>query len=345
MDPVAFNVATGLTSAAIAAAAGYTWRSAHGRRRARRLEREFPVSGTYKAVYTENVAHNALRVRDTIRIFQDGQRITGQATAVGTGRTFDLVADIIDDRYLSGTYRGHARGDSGLGVFFMSLDGLHVGRLNGLWAGFGGELHDVLSGSWLWSKLEKPEIAVIEDPSAPEVASASAFLNDYLGTGYVALDQLRARLESGLGILVCARHSGALAGAATAEVLRPDETKRLREQLAAAGCRRVALEGHTAGVLKSSAVVPSMRGRGIGLALVRERLLILVQKGCTVAYTFAWDSGERESSQGVLEAAGFEFVVEIPHYWQEPSGAESFECVKCGTPCTCTAIVMRKSLI
>lgn len=332
-------------AAAIAGAAGYSWRAARSRARARRLERQFPLGGTYRAVYTENVTQNPLRVRDTIKLEQDGHRVTGQAVAVGTGRTFDLTADLIENRYLRGTYRGRVRGDTGLGVFFMRLDGLAFGSLRGLWAGFGGELGDVLSGTWEWSKIEDVELRHIKDPAAGEVAPAVALLNDNLGTGYVAADEVRKRLKTGQGALVCAKHSDELIGAATAEVLTAEEVAAMQKELVAAGCRRIGLEHHKVGVLRSSAVVSRMRRRGVGLRLVTERLLLLARESCTVAYTFAWDSGDEQSVRGVLEGAGFECVVSIDDYWQEPLGKETFECIKCGQPCTCTAVVMRRSLI
>lgn len=345
MDPAALGIATSLVSAAIAAAAGYSARAARSRARARRVERRFPVSGKYRAVYTENVAHNALRVRDTVDIQQHGYRVTGRAVAVSTGRTFDLTAELIGDRYLSGTYRGRTRGDAGLGVFFMRLDGLDVGRLHGLWAGFGGQFGDILSGSWEWSKIEDVELSDIRSADAPEIATAVALLNDNLGTGYVAADDLRNHLRAEQAVLVCAKRSRELVGAATAEVLTAGEAAALRDELTAAGCRRLSLGDHKVGVLRSSAVLASMRGRGVGLRLVQTRLLFLARLSCTVAYTFAWDSGEQHSSRGVLEGAGFEFVVAISNYWWEPPGEETFACIKCGQPCTCTALVMRRSLI
>ncbi|WP_324785181.1 GNAT family N-acetyltransferase [Streptomyces sp. H51] len=145
-------------------------------------------------------------------------------------------------------------------------------------------------------------------------------------------------------VLFATDDQGRLVDTSTAYVMTEVEKAELEQKLVDTGVVRPNVVGTRMGLLKSSAVVPRHRGQGIGLRMVIERLARLQRLGCAAAVVLAWDSGGRHSSLGVLEAAGFQRVAELPEYWREPEGAETFDCVKCEGPCECTAIVIRRSL-
>ena len=182
------------------------------------------------------------------------------------------------------------------------------------------------------------------DASAPEVVRAVALLNENLGAGYVALPRLGDRMARDEAVLVTAHLGEELVGGAIAEVLGPEEAEDLAETLRRAGRPTTRIDDQVLGLLKTSAVIPSMRRQGIGFRLVEERLRGLEDRGCTAVYAFSWESGSRQSSRGLFEAAGFDHLVRIPDYWYQPPGEETFECIKCGKPCRCAALVMRRSL-
>jgi ribosomal protein S18 acetylase RimI-like enzyme len=170
-------------------------------------------------------------------------------------------------------------------------------------------------------------------------------LNDALGSGFVTTEELDELAMSRNGMVLLAKNAhGELIGVATAMVMDEEAKAELAQKLADAGVRRANLLGSKVGQLKSSAVVEAARGKGIGLNLVHERLKRLKDLGCSSAIVLAWDSGSEHSSLGVLEAAGFKRVAELPEYWREPEGQETFDCIKCGRPCICTAVVLRRSL-
>jgi N-acetylglutamate synthase-like GNAT family acetyltransferase len=175
--------------------------------------------------------------------------------------------------------------------------------------------------------------------------SAVALLNDALGSGFVRVEDIQELCSSAEGIvLVAMDDSGKLEGVGTAVVMEESAKENLEQKLIVAGARRPNIVGTKVGLLQSAAVVPKSRGKGIGLRLVKERLSHLKEAGCLTAVVLAWDSGSVNSSIGVLEAAGFQRVAGIPEYWREPEGQETFDCITCGRPCVCTAIVMRRSL-
>ena len=182
------------------------------------------------------------------------------------------------------------------------------------------------------------------DPSAPEVARGVALLNENLGADYVSLPRLADRIARHDAVVVTAHLGEELVGSAVAELLRTDEVEDLVQTLRKAGFQSKRFDDRALGLLKTSAVIPRMRGQGIGSRLVEERLSLLANRGCTAVYTFSWESGSRQSSRSLFEAAGFEHVVRIPNYWYEPPGHETFQCIKCGKPCRCAALVMRRSL-
>jgi ribosomal protein S18 acetylase RimI-like enzyme len=338
------DVAIGLVSAAIAAMFARIVTAVLRYRRRMIAARSYPIDGVYASSYTDEI-NGALRtIRDEVRIEQHGLEFTGTSRNLETGRGFRLRGRIVEERYLAGTYGGEHRADGAQGTFFMGLDLLEAGYVQGLWAGFGAESGQILSGSWSWRKLDAVDIAEV-DPEDRSLAVAASLLNDALGSGYVSPSELEELATSEDGMVLLARGArGQIVGIATAEVMSAPAKAELESKLASAGARRVHLAENKVGMLKSAAVIPTARGKGIGLSLVNDRLNRLKALECSSAVVLAWDSGGKHSSVGVLEAAGFKRVAELPEYWREPAGQETFDCVKCGRPCVCAAIVMRRSL-
>jgi len=344
MSPELQNVVLGLVSATIAAICARLFDLARKRKRRHQAVRNHPIGGVYASSYTDEIGGVQRVIRDEVRIFQHGLEFTGISKNLETGRGFLLKGSIVDERYLTGTYGGEHRADGASGVFFMALDLLEIGCIQGLWSGFGAESGLILSGRWSWRKLSDVDIAKAT-PSDPLLPHASTLLNDALGSGFVTVDDLSqlAAADEGMVLLAKSPH-GQVLGVGTAIVMSESDKEELTAKLEAAGVRRANLVGVKVGQVKTAAVVPAARGKGLGLNLVYERLSRLKALGCSTAIVLAWDSGSRQSSIGVLEAAGFSRVVDLPEFWREPEGQETFDCIRCGKPCVCTAVVMRRSL-
>jgi N-acetylglutamate synthase-like GNAT family acetyltransferase len=307
--------------------------------------RRYPIGGVYISTYTDVMDGVTRVVRDVVMINQAGSTFSGYSRNLTTGRRFNIEGRLVNEKYLTGSYGGAGREDESSGVFYLGLDLLRSGQIRGLWAGYGAESASIISGEWNWRQMAQIGVEECTGSSFSLLPAAATLLNDALGSGYVSTDELQALCESGDGVVLLATDGeGRLEGAATAGVMSETEKADLERKLVEAGVVRPNVTNTRMGLLKTAAVVPHSRGRGIGLQLVNERLARLKQLGCAAVMVLAWDSGSRHSSLGVLEAAGFQRVTELPKYWREPEGQETFDCAKCEGPCECTAVVMRRSL-
>lgn len=303
---------------------------------------KYPVNGVYASSYTDETDGGQCIVRDEVHIEQHGLKFTGFSRELENRRTFRFEGQIVNERFLTGTYGGEHRADDASGVFFMVLDRLQPGLIQGLWAGFGAGT--IVAGKWNWRKLDSVSISesLSDDPSRP---LATSLLNDALGSGFVTTRGLDELSSSPDGVVLLARDSrNQLVGVATAMTMNDDSKRVLESKLAEVGVRGANIVRSRVGLFKSLAVIPAAQGKGIGLNLVYEGLGHLKDFGCSTALVLAWDSGTSQSSVGVFEAAGCVRIAELPEYWREPDRQETFDCIKCGRPCACTAIVMRRSL-
>jgi ribosomal protein S18 acetylase RimI-like enzyme len=97
------------------------------------------------------------------------------------------------------------------------------------------------------------------------------------------------------------------------------------------------------GYFKSLAVMDSCRGKGIGSILIENIVDCFRTSGYHHLVTEAWSESPK-SAINLLNKAGFQTQSTIPNYWYEESCNMPEFCVKCGTPCRCSAQIMTKSL-
>jgi ribosomal protein S18 acetylase RimI-like enzyme len=173
------------------------------------------------------------------------------------------------------------------------------------------------------------------------VDPALAVFDEGLGPGYLIAADLRALVaadESEAGVYV-ALADGAVAGAALVDRAPVDVVARISAEAGAAGHPRPDLATRRVGRLRTGAVRPPYRRRGIGRALMEARLDRLRATGCTAVVALAWLSGDRDTSVGLLRAHGLERVAEIPGYWQADPPDSGPPCPVCAWPCRCVAAV------
>ncbi|MDT0379450.1 GNAT family N-acetyltransferase [Streptomyces sp. DSM 42041] len=344
MDSDLRNVLLGLISATVAAIIARLVELFRKHRLRVRTTKKHPIGGIYISTYTDAMDGVTRTIRDKVYINQIGATFSGYSQNLETGRRFDFDGQIVNEKYLAGTYRGEQREDEGLGVFYMALHLIKSGYIEGLWAGYGAESGSIISGQWKWRKMAQVHIRDCT-PSDSILPDAVALLNDSLGSGYVSMAEAEELTLTPEGVVLVAENEhGQLRGVGTAHVMEDPAKEDLERRLHSAGIRRPNLMGTKVGLLKSAAVVPRGRGQGIGLQLINRRLSRLKELGCSTAVVLAWDSGGVHSSTGVLESAGFQRVADLPEYWREPVGEETFDCLSCGRPCVCTAVLLRRSL-
>lgn len=91
------------------------------------------------------------------------------------------------------------------------------------------------------------------------------------------------------------------------------------------------------GLIKSVAVRPEYRHRGIGTKLTIQSMIRLKKMSCDFFLAVSWISNRPDSSQGMFEKLGFENMLNIPNYWTQDSIEKGYSCPNCGNPCHCTA--------
>lgn len=334
----------GLASAAFAALCARLVEIIRRRRIRARTTRMYPIEGVYVSTYTDTTGSGTRTVRDMVHINQMGSKFAGHSQDLRTGRQFTFEGEIKNESHLAGTYRGERREDGASGVFYMILELLNTGYIKGVWAGYNAESASIDSGSWNWRKVLPINILDCE-PQNSQLPNAVALLNDALGSGFVKLEELQDLSSAPDGWVLAAKgDNGRLQGVATASVMTDSAKQALKDKMLAAGARPSNLMDTKVGILKSIAVAPGSRRKGIGYRLVMEQLSRLNSTGCSSVVALSWESGSADSSLGVLEAAGFNRMATIREYWREPEGQETFDCIRCGQPCECTAIAVRRSL-
>ncbi len=177
------------------------------------------------------------------------------------------------------------------------------------------------------------------DPAAPEIPEAVDLLTRCLGPAYSVawLTSLVADAERA-ALFVVAEGATVVGTAAVTVSGRRDDIRldRALARLRVAAADRV-------GLLRTMAVDPLVRGRGIGDALVGARVDYLRAEGCEEAYVASWVWGARQQSLRILERNGFEPLGEVPDYWNQPGDPPS-PCAVCGSVCRCSAVIMRLRL-
>ena len=182
------------------------------------------------------------------------------------------------------------------------------------------------------------------------IAAALAILRAALGQGFIsdggflrytapgAARPYRAALAAVDGL------SGEIVGALTIEIV---SAQALRDsfldsyEAARAEPAIRDLRPGRAGLIKSIAVTPASRGRGVATALIQRGLRDLAAHSAERYYSLAWESARDGCLlHGALTAAGFREVARLERFWYQDSVTHDYICPACGHPCVCAARVM-----
>lgn len=181
-------------------------------------------------------------------------------------------------------------------------------------------------------------------------AQALAVLRAALGQGYISeaafarYAEPRARAPYRAALAAVDDASDAVIGALTVEIVT---ARALRASFmdsypqARRSAQVAALRPGATGFIKSIAVTPASRGRGVATALVAAGLASLGEHGAQRIYSLAWESARDGCLLcGVLTEAGFQTVSRLERFWYADSLAAGYVCPACGHPCICAARVM-----
>jgi GNAT superfamily N-acetyltransferase len=170
---------------------------------------------------------------------------------------------------------------------------------------------------------------------------ANALVAEALGAGWYTVQKLEAMAAAPNARLFGARdEASTLLGVANAIRLGAEDHAFYRVFGGAADV----LEGKQVGSLSLSAVVPEMRGRGLGSALMRARLDWLREQGCNYAVGISWKSGLAHTSQTVFDRHDFTVLATSDSFFEAESQKYGHGCPVCGSPCRCRALFYGRAL-
>ena len=308
----------------------------------RKIMRKYPLEGRYISYYEDEENGEYKTIKALVIIDQNRTSITGRTQNLHDNREWTVRAELLDGNYLSGVYVGSNPHDPGKGTFFLQLD-VRSSEYAGIWAGYDSINKKVASGRYRWRRLEDGKIESLTGQGR-RADQALSILGSSLGEKYIDRHQLNDYTRPELGHHASAAFmSEEVVGVQLSKVLSFEEASALDRRLDEEKVH-TNLDCHRLGLLKSIAVRPSARGRGIGSNLTQDALRFLKEHDCTCVAAVAWESGGDEISKGMLMASGFREIAHVPRYWYQDSIDRSYDCSVCGNPCTCSAAILIRDL-
>lgn len=191
-------------------------------------------------------------------------------------------------------------------------------------------------------------LAVIIDITAFDsllLQQASEIYDVSLGQKYIPLeDLLRYAANPEQFILIGSVFDQALLGVMLAYPLDEDTAEEYSHTLREHNIP-IQLQDYNVGLIKSVAVRPGYRHRGIGTKLTLKSMARLKEMSCDFFLAVSWVSNRPDSSQKMFENLGFRNILSVPDYWTQDSIEKAYQCPNCGNPCHCNAIFyLRKGI-
>jgi GNAT superfamily N-acetyltransferase len=348
IDGSAASVIISLVVAVVAAILGAATTQVQRLIQNRRLRRKYPIGGRFVTEYQD--------VTDTGTITRNGEatlgwkrdHISGEDLNTEEGRAWKLEGTMDATGFLAGIYRADDPYDTGNGTFFLRIEGRDM---YGLWAGYDSVNRQVVSGNYTFR--QRPDGAV-RRATPDEAGRVVALLGDALGESYVDLGTVEEAI-TGDGTATCLVEidsSNRLLGAVTCYIVTPDSLDRFlpEDQGDLVNSLRVCKFNTLIGLLRSLAVAPNYRRRGVATDLTEACITWCAEHGASTMMTFAWlphTDPQQAMPQltGVLKHAGFTLVETIDNYWTQDSQSKRYQCPVCGPTCTCAAAVYARAIL
>ncbi len=311
----------------------------------RRLRHKYPLGGRFVTEYEDLVEGQRVTKKGVCELGWKGRDVRGNDTNVQEGRSWSLNGRVDRGGYLGGRYRAVDPYDSSTGTFFLQREG-NMGDMLGLWAGYDSANRVVVSGSY---KFYRSPDATVRAARLDEARRVVSLLGEALGECYVDLAAVQEAIapDSRSACLVVVDRENRLLGAVTYYLVSKESICRflpngqddIAERLRLLWCN------HAVGLLRSIAVAPSYRGRGVATQLTEAGLKWCASEGATAMLAFAWDPPAGSQFAGVLKHSGFCPVMTIDNYWTNDSAAKGYDCPACGAVCHCGAVVYSRALL
>ncbi|MDG5799589.1 GNAT family N-acetyltransferase [Marinilabiliaceae bacterium ANBcel2] len=172
--------------------------------------------------------------------------------------------------------------------------------------------------------------------SHDEITTCAFLLNEGLGQNSYSTEELKpfAKQYSNK-ILITAHLKDQLVGIIISERFTPANCKRITKEL-----HKIDIDPgiEKTAILKAAAVKLKLRGRGIGVALIKKALQKVKSEKYKYAIGTVWDIPENPVKK-IFNSIGFKELSLINTYWTGESIQKKYQCPICGNPCFCNAIL------
>lgn len=304
-----------------------------------KVEKQYSLSGQYKAYYDDVVNAENVVQRDIVTLQQKAYKISGDHETSDGSRGWVLEGDIDKKTGLiHGTYRAKTHTDRGLGVFFFEQQ--ENGALNGIWAGYDHQNKDIQHGRYT---LKKVLDIKIEKGRPEHLSKVLLLLSHQLGEGYMEPSDITFGPEE---VLYVATYQGEVVGFALSKLLEKDKFK---EQLLGHKYRipadiKVADQLGKLALIDSVAIDPAYQKQGIGSKLIEKTLEALQALDMEVVISFGWKEDGNVNIAPTFNYFQFKTRHEFEKFWYQDSIEKDYTCPHCGHPCECDAVLFSRTL-
>lgn len=331
------DVAANLSSAAIGGLIVTIFGLLIKRRRDRKINKMFPVSGMYNTSYEDLIKGQTVSIKSISTINQKGRTIFG-STKTNEGRVWNLEGTILNFGHIYGSYKPADLSDQGIGSFYLRLKG---DDLDGMWGGYDSENNRISSGKYYFRRISKVDVVPFEEVHKGSVIEIA---HREFGAGYfdkVFLDQGGPNNE-----FLVAIENGAVRGFAAGRIVEKDQLSNILKGESFILPRNVQhyYQHGKLALLQSVAVDHRFQGRGIGRQLITALQERFRCTGAEAVLVLAWKNGERVNAGSVLESLGYESSGVIEKFWKDSCDAKRFICPdKVDHQCVCAVKVYIKT--
>jgi GNAT superfamily N-acetyltransferase len=310
--------------------------------RNRRLRRRFPVAGEYLTEYEDEEDGQQVVHKAVSTLKQKGREVTGVTTDLDSLRRGWLLKGTVEPGgLLQGFYEAEDPNDPGTGTFFLKVDVL-TKDLKGQWVGYGANNGSIEKGRYDFKRRVHAAIRRAEDS---EAAAVCGLLGDALGDRYVQVEDVRRMIrDADSACFVALNGEDRLCGAVTARLTDRDELREILPSDQRDLVDRLSFLRYHERVclVRSIAVPPEYRQRGVGTELVKHVLAWAATQRVTGALAIGWKPPSGCAVAGVMNTCGFAEECEVEGFWTHESETNDSTCPSCGDFCRCSAVVFTR---
>lgn len=304
-----------------------------------RAERQYSLSGEYRAFYHDIVDQEDVTQGGTVILKQNGLRFTADHYDYDSSKSWGLKGEIDKATgHVFGYYKAKSHLDAGIGVFIFEQK--NKDELTGIWAGYDNHNRKINQGGYTLKRRLPIKIRRATAKDTIKVlhlaceALGDGYLSDAIITDHITRKNLHvATYEREIVAFMISRilPSGDLSAELKHHKYRiPADLKR-------------ANENGTIGLLQSIATAHKFQGKGVGKRLVEHATASLKKRGAQQVISLGWKTDTVHIGK-VLEGCGFKVRHTFSAFWKEESLDKGYDCPQCGAPpCECDAVLFSRT--